>query len=236
MKINFLTITALCSVIALSSMNVQAQEEISFKDKLLGRLYEIGAVKSGSFKLKSGQISPIYFDLRVIVSYPDVLQLMADCMWQQLQEEGRTRDFDFVCGVPYTALPIATALSLTPKEPMIPMIMQRKEGPKDHGTGKRIEGVFKVGDTALVIEDVVTTGGSVLDTVKVLEQEGIKISHIIVCIDREQGGMKNVRQKGYTISALYTITEVLSRARAGGFISDEQYETSMRYVRENQCA
>lgn len=234
MKMNFLTNAALCFVIALSVMNVQARQEVNSKDKLLARLYEIGAVKSGSFKLKSGQISPIYFDLRIIVSYPDVLQLMADCMWEQLQEEGRTRDFDFVCGVPYTALPIATALSLTHTE--IPMVMQRKEGPKDHGTGKRIEGVFKAGDTALVIEDVVTTGGSVLDTVKTLEQEGIKISHIIVCIDREQGGMKNVTQKGYTISALYTISEVLSRARAGGFISDEQYETSMRYVRENQCA
>ena len=233
MKINLLTITALCSVFALSSVNVQAREEINSKDKLLGRLYEIGAVKSGSFKLKSGQISPIYFDLRVIISYPDVLQLMADCMWQQLQEEGRSKDFDFVCGVPYTALPIATALSLT--HPDIPMIMQRKEI-KEHGTGKRVEGVFKIGDLALVIEDVVTSGASVLGTVEVLEQEGIKISHIIVCIDREQGGMKNVRQKGYTISALYTITEVLSRARAGGFISDEQYETSMRYVRENQCA
>src|ERR1700735_2819427 len=102
MKINFLTITVICSIFALSTMSMQARQEISSKDKLLSRLYEIGAVKSGSFKLKSGQISPIYFDLRVIISYPDVLQLMADCMWQQLQEEGRAADFDVICGVPYT--------------------------------------------------------------------------------------------------------------------------------------
>jgi uridine monophosphate synthetase len=198
------------------------------KERLLIRLYQIGALKFGSFKLKSGQISPIYFDLRVIVSYPDVLQLMADCMWQLL--DSTSAQFDFICGVPYTALPIATAMSLSYNKPMI---MKRKEA-KDYGTKKMLEGVFKAGDSCLIIEDVITTGGSILETAEALEQEDIKVNHIIVCINREQGGSENVQQKGYRVTSLYTVTEVLSLAHRSGFITDRQCADIMGYILHNQ--
>jgi uridine monophosphate synthetase len=197
------------------------------KELLFTRLYQIGALKFGSFKLKSGQISPIYFDLRVIVSYPDVLQQIADCMWKKL--EGSLIKFDCICGVPYTALPIATAISLFHDKPMI---MKRKEA-KDYGTKKVLEGVFSPADTCLIVEDVITTGGSILETIEALEQEKIKVNHVIVCIDREQGGVKNVQQKGYTITALYTVSEILSFARNSGYITDEQYEDIQLYFRQN---
>ncbi len=231
-KNSFLAFVLLSSIFtARSEAYAQEQTQKSFqKEKLLTRLCQIGALKFGSFKLKSGQISPIYFDLRVIVSYPDVLQLMADCMWQTL--DNGSAEFDFICGVPYTALPIATAMSLSYDKPMI---MKRKEA-KDYGTKKILEGVFKSGDSCLVIEDVITTGSSILETTQALEQEEINISHIIVCIDREQGGTKNVQQKGYTISALYTITEALDLARSSGFVNDEQYEDILKYIRANQSS
>ena len=138
--------------------------------------------------------------------------------------------FDFICGVPYTALPIATSMSLSYNKPMI---MKRKEA-KGYGTKKMLEGVFKAGDSCLVIEDVITTGASILETVEALELEDIKVNHIIVCIDRQQGGTKNVEQKGYTVTALYTVTEVLSLAHNSGFITDEQYSSVMGYISQNQ--
>lgn len=83
--------------------------DVSSITQLVLRLSEIGAVKFGEFKLKTGVISPIYFDLRVVVSFPDVLRLVVDLIWERLQSSS-TR-CDFVCGVPYTALPVASVLS-----------------------------------------------------------------------------------------------------------------------------
>ena len=122
------------------------------KKEIALALHEIGAIKFGEFTLKSGIKSPIYIDLRLLISYPKVLKMISKAMI----ELAEGLEFDVIAGIPYTALPIATAISI---EKDWPMVYARKEV-KDYGIKKKIEGVFKEGDTALIIDDLITTGGS----------------------------------------------------------------------------
>lgn len=111
-----------------------------------------------------------------------------------------------ICGVPYTALPLATLISVNFN---IPMLIKRKEA-KAYGTKKMIEGEFKPGDICIIIEDVVTSGSSILETVQSLRSEGLKVIETFAVIDREQGGKKNIESHGIKMNSLYTVTKLMA--------------------------
>ncbi len=164
-------------------------------------LYKIGAIQFGDFTFKSGRKSSNYVNLRKIISFPDVLRDIANLMW----EKARTIEYDLVCGVPYTALPIATIYSLLSN---VPMVMRRKEK-KEYGTKQMIEGVYQTGQSCLVIEDVITTGASIMETTKELADVGLVVHDVIAVIDREEGG-KAALSKHYRVQALITLTELFN--------------------------
>lgn len=164
-------------------------------------LFDIGALKFGSFTLKSGMVSPFYIDLRATTSYPSLLKHISTSMSQTVVG----LSFDLVCGVPYTAIPFATAFSLAAN---VPMILKRKEK-KEYGTAKMIEGIFQKGQRCLILEDVVTTGTSVLETIAALESEGIAVQDVVVLIDREQGGKKRLEETGYRLHSIFTISQLV---------------------------
>lgn len=164
-------------------------------------LFDKQVVQFGTFTLKSGIHSPIYLDLRIIISYPSLLKQIAHALWHKV----RTLSFDQICPVPYTAIPIATALSLAHD---LPMLMRRKEA-KEHGTKRSVEGVFTAGQSCLVIEDVISTGGSILETVTDLERGGLCVRNVAVIIDRQQGGKEHLEAKGIEVRCLLTLSEIL---------------------------
>lgn len=190
-------------------------------------LYRIGAIKFGEFTLKSGVVSPIYIDLRLLVSYPELLQQIATLMWDKVSH----RNYDRVCGVPYTALPIATAISLAH---CLPMVMRRKEA-KDYGTKKIIEGAFEPGHNCLLIEDLITSGASVFETIEPLEHEGMKVTDIVVLLDRQQGGKKRIEDKGYTLHSVLTISELLAVLQEENHVSPAVTQKVHTFLEANQC-
>ncbi len=180
--------------------------------KIMLALYEIGAVKFGEFKLKSGILSPVYIDLRLIVSHPKLLEAIAETMWKKVSTK-----CDVICGVPYTAIPIATAISIRHN---VPMVMRRKEA-KAHGTGKLIEGSFKEGQKCIVFDDLVTSGLSVFETITPLSEVGLKVEEIVVLLDREQGGKAQIEQKGIKMQSAFTLRELLRFLHEQKKIKDE---------------
>src|SRR3989338_11058031 len=195
-------------------------------ENLTQRLFDIGAIKFGEFKLKSGIMSPIYIDLRITVSYPEVLKMVAEAMWQKVNDI----KFDLICGVPYTALPIATVMSV---EHNIPMVMRRKEV-KEYGLKKAIEGNFQPDQNVLVVEDLVTSGSSVFETIAPLEHEGLKVTDIVVLIDREQGGRQHISKKGYNLHSVFTISEMLTVLEAEGKLNDAMVQNVQQFIKGNQ--
>lgn len=195
--------------------------------ELILKLHEIGAVKFGQFTLKSGILSPIYIDLRLVVSFPQLLGEIAKKMWKKAE----VLAFDCVCGVPYTALPIATALSLSYG---IPMVMRRKEA-KEYGTKKIIEGVFAAGQSCLVIEDLVTSGMSVFETIEPLENEGLVVSDIIVLLDRQQGGKKRIEEKGYRLHSVLKMEELLTVLEKEERIAPHVVQEVQQFLVSNPC-
>jgi uridine monophosphate synthetase len=114
-------------------------------------------------------------------------------------------EYDLVCGVPYTALPIATCLSLTYN---IPLIMRRKEK-KDYGTRQMIEGEFKSGQRCLIVEDIITTGSSIIETAIELENAGVTITDVVAVVEREQGGRENL-EKNYKLHTILSLSDILT--------------------------
>ena len=185
------------------------------KEKIIDSLISIGAVKFGEFKLKSGIMSPIYLDLRIIISYPDILKNIAT----ELISLSKKLHFDKIAGIPYTAMPIATAFSLASGHPMIYSRKERKE----YGTGQMIEGVWNTGDRVLIIDDLITNGGSKLETFEVFLEAGLKVKDVIVLIDREQGGKENLEQQGYHLHSAISIFDILGRMKHLKQIDEIQY-------------
>lgn len=135
-----------------------------------------------------------------------------------------------VCGVPYTALPLATMVSLFSE---IPMLIRRKEV-KAYGTKKLIEGRFSPGDTCIIIEDVITTGSSVLETIKDLSAEGIVVTDVIVVVDREQGGVRNIEQHAIKVHALFTLSDLLEILCEAEKVTRETVDSVAKYIADVQ--
>ncbi|XP_060807403.1 uridine 5'-monophosphate synthase [Amyelois transitella] len=196
---------------------------MSTLEDLAVQLFDAGAVRLGDIEAKVGRRTPVYFDLRVIVSHPRIMLAVAE----HLQRLSSEITHELLCGVPYAALPLAAVMSVNTDTPMI---MKRKET-KLYATKKIIEGVYKKHQECLVVEDVVTSGGSLLETVNILREEGLKVSHAVVVLDREQGGASVLKANGVHATPLFTLSNLAKILRDAGRINDETVDIIAEHIK-----
>jgi uridine monophosphate synthetase len=190
--------------------------------KLADGLLEAGCIKFGQFTLKSGMISPIYIDLRRLVSFPQLLQEVAKAYLPILDK----LSFDRIAGLPYAALPIATCISI---QGGWPLIYPRKEL-KDYGTKAEIEGVFNENDRVVVIDDLTTTGGSKFESIEKLISAGLNVKDVVVLIDRQSGAAEALSNAGYKLHSVTTLINLLEYYEKCGKVQAEQVELVRKFL------
>jgi uridine monophosphate synthetase len=197
----------------------------SHLSSLANGLLEAGCIKFGDFTLKSGLNSPIYIDLRQIITYPKLLEQIGQAYLPIL----KTLQFDRIAGLPYAAIPIATAISLAGN---YPMIYPRKEV-KSYGTKAEIEGECHAGETVVVIDDLATTGGSKFEAIEKLTGVGLVVKDVVVLVDRQSGAKESLEQAGYSMHAVLTITQLLDYWEKTGKAEKDKIEETRKFLKSN---
>ena len=190
---------------------------------LADELLSAGCIKFGEFTLKSGLKSPIYIDLRQIITYPKLLAQVGAAYLPILKK----LSFNRLAGLPYAAIPIATAVSLAGD---YPMIYPRKEV-KTYGTKAEIEGEFHAGETALIIDDLATTGGSKFEAIEKLTGASLVVKDVVVLIDRQSGARESLEQAGFQLHAVLTISEMLDYWESTGKVEKEKIAATREFLK-----
>ncbi|XP_050310307.1 uridine 5'-monophosphate synthase-like [Anthonomus grandis grandis] len=197
------------------------------------RLFKANAIKFGDFVVGTGATTPVYFDFRVIVSYPDLmrdLSIVIGIKINQIIKQGPRKTV--ICGIPYSAVPITALVS---QHTDLPMVMKRKEV-KEYGTKQLVEGVWNKGDTCILVDDVIMFGDSIIETVEELRETGFECTDVVVVCDREQGAIAKVAAKGIRVHALLTLTEIMEHLFDEEYITQETFDMVRKYLAANQVA
>jgi len=167
--------------------------------RILELAYKTGALLYGKFTLSSGKKSDHYYDGKQLTLHPEGAYLIGEEILSRLAGF----DVDAVGGLVIGAIPIVTAVALVSHKEgrPIPSFIVREE-PKEHGTGKRIEGQFRKGSKVAIIDDVITGGGSVKKAIDAVEAEGCEVVKVIVIVDRQEGGSERLMRAGYNFEAI----------------------------------
>jgi orotate phosphoribosyltransferase len=205
------------------------EEEKLFLMKQVGiLLIKNSAIKFGDYILASGKKSPYYIDLRQTISSPITMDWIGNALTRiVINEIGRDK-IDKILGVPTAGVPFATVVS---QKLAIPLIYYR-QARKEHGVRKKIEGILDRNDRVLIIDDLITTGESVIESAEVVRDQGGVVNELVVLLDREQGGKERLRSSRIEPHVLFKISDAMEWLHAVGLIEDKIFDTVKSYIKE----
>ncbi len=218
---------------------------------LAQELYNLGAIRFGDFTVGRTFHTPVYVDLRVLVGSPATLAYAAKLIRQETHAEQLRRrptcaPFDIVAGVPFGGLHLATAYSLYNNVPMIytrtrssdqavlGSDAQRGSPMPGASEGPTIQGIYHPSQRVLVIDDLITTGGSIIDTIQILENAGLEVKDAVVLVDREQGGSDRLKELGVRLHPILKLPIMLNLYMSSGLIDEDTYRHCIAYLEENR--
>ncbi len=205
------------------------EEEKGFLMKQVGiLLIKNNAIKFGDYILTSGKRSPYYIDLRQTISSPITLDWISNSLTRIVLNEIGKDKIDKILGVPTAGVPFATMVS---QKLGIPLIYYR-QARKEHGVRKKVEGLLERNDRILVVDDLITTGESVIEASEVVRDQGGIVNEMVVLLDREQGGQEHLRKARIEPHLLFKISDAMSWLHSVALIDSEIYETIKKYIEE----
>ena len=205
------------------------EEEKLFLMKQVGiLLIKNNAIKFGDYILSSGKKSPYYIDLRQTISSPITMDWIGNSLTRIIINEIGRDKIDKILGVPTAGVPFATVVS---QKLGIPLIYYR-QARKEHGVRKKVEGVLDRNDRVLVVDDLITTGESVIEAAEVVRDQGGVVNEMVVLLDREQGGQPRLRSCRIEPHVLFKISDAMAWLHNVGLIDDGIFETLKKYIEE----
>lgn len=180
-------------------------------------LYENKIIQFGDFTLASGKKSSYYVDLRLVPSYPHEFRKMVKYLQNEIIKDVGLENFDSLVSVPTGGLVIASALAI---ETVKPLIYVRSK-PKDYGTSKSIEGKIHDGLKVVMIDDVATTGGSVVNAIKSLKESKVAVKDAYVIVNRMEGADEALKEQGVTLHTIANVMQITKALHEENLVNDE---------------
>ena len=198
-------------------------------DRVAGALYRSGCLKFGSFKIKSGALSPYYIDLACLLSSPKELCNIAEIAAEAVRRIMVSDRIDKLASIELKGALILPSIACRVD---LPCVVVRKEAKAYGVTGRIVGSEVARGDSIVFFDDVISEGLSKLEGIRPLEELGAHVRHLVVVVDREQGGRENLEKLGYKVHALAKISEIVDSLRQSKSISEEQADAVLGYVKK----
>jgi len=199
---------------------------VTMNEKVAKALADANVVRFGEFKLASGLNSPIYVNLRVLLSHPESMKIIGD----ELSKLVKKLKPDVVAGAETAGIPLSTAISL---KTGIPMIYVRKK-PKTYGTMDLVEGILEKGRKVVLVDDMATNAFSKLKFIEGIKHAGGIIRDVVIVLDREQGGKEALGKEDIKLHSLITLKELLGYMKDNGMIDDAKLKEILEYLKQNK--